>query len=50
MACPGGCIAGAGTIQPINKSAAAIARYKKEAEVSSSVDSKYAEHLELLHE
>ena len=41
MACPGGCVAGAGTIQPINKSAAAIGRYKQAAEQQNALDSKY---------
>ncbi len=31
MACPGGCVGGAGTIIPINKAAAALEQYKKAA-------------------
>ncbi|MBQ3105031.1 MAG: 4Fe-4S dicluster domain-containing protein [Lachnospiraceae bacterium] len=31
MACPGGCIAGAGTIRPIKQSANLVEKYKKEA-------------------
>ena len=31
MACPGGCVAGAGTLQSINKTAAAVKRYAKKS-------------------
>lgn len=48
MACPGGCVAGAGTLQPVAKSAAAIAKYKKEAPIENAVDSKYEITLSLL--
>lgn len=48
MACPGGCVAGAGTLQPVAKSAAAIAKYKKEAPEQNSLDSKYEITLSLL--
>ena len=41
MACPGGCVAGAGTIQPIAKAAAAINRYKQAAAEQNAMDSKY---------
>ena len=29
MACPGGCVAGAGTIQPVKQSAASVEKFKK---------------------
>ena len=48
MACPGGCIAGAGTLQPVKKSAAAIAKYKAEATQQNAMDSKYEITLSLL--
>lgn len=32
MACPGGCVAGAGTMQPIKKSSVAVNMYAKQAE------------------
>ena len=35
MGCPGGCVAGAGTLQPTAKSSAAIAKYKKDAELQN---------------
>ena len=41
MACPGGCVAGAGTIQPIAKTAAAIGRYKQSADQQNAMDSRY---------
>jgi len=43
MACPGGCIAGAGTIRPIKKAATLIEKYKKEAPLTSPTQSKFAE-------
>ena len=43
MACPGGCIAGAGTIRPIKKAATLVEKYKKEADLTSATQSKFAE-------
>ena len=43
MACPGGCIAGAGTIRPIKKAATLVDKYKKEANLTSATQSKFAE-------
>ena len=50
MACPGGCIAGAGTIQPINKSAASVASHKKVSTNAHASQSDYKELLEVLEE
>ena len=50
MGCPGGCVAGMGTLQPANTSAAAIAKYKKDAESQNAWDSKYKMKLESLEE
>ena len=50
MACPGGCVAGAGTIQPVAKSAAAIKRYSQQADSLSAMDSRYEADLTLLEE
>ena len=36
MACPGGCVAGAGTLQSINKTAAAVKRYAKKSPHSNA--------------
>lgn len=48
MACPGGCIAGAGTLQPVNKSQAVIEKYMKEAPLQNALDSPYEITLSLL--
>ena len=41
MGCPGGCIAGAGTIADPAKTAAILAKYKKEAPMQHSTESPY---------
>lgn len=41
MACPGGCVAGAGTLLSIEQAANAVNRYKKEADFTSPLNSKY---------
>ena len=46
MACPGGCVAGAGTIQPINKSTSAINALKKKSTKAHSLQSKYKEMID----
>ncbi|MDD6211561.1 MAG: 4Fe-4S dicluster domain-containing protein [Clostridiales bacterium] len=46
MACPGGCIAGAGTIQPIKKSAVSLESMKKEVVFQECLDTKYGDLLE----
>ena len=48
MACPGGCVGGAGTIRPISKSAELVARYKKEAPEQNAMDSRYRDVLPTL--
>lgn len=45
MGCPGGCIAGAGTIQPVKISTGAIESYKKEAKDSSCTASPFISKL-----
>lgn len=50
MACPGGCIAGAGTIQPIKKSNAAVATMMKEATFEECSDTVYKERLKALEQ
>lgn len=50
MGCPGGCVAGAGTLQPVVKSMAAINKYKNEAEAKMAAESKYSETLHDLTE
>ncbi len=41
MACPGGCIAGAGTLLPVEKAAKIVEGYQKEANATSPMESKY---------
>ena len=50
MACPGGCVAGAGTRQPIAKSAAAVALHKKVSTNAHAFQSDYKDLLNLLEE
>ena len=40
MACPGGCVAGAGTIQPIKKTVTSLELMKKQAEFEECMDTK----------
>ena len=49
MACPGGCVAGAGTILPIDKATKFVDKYSKEAASASPLESPYrhaGEHLD----
>ncbi len=46
MACPGGCVAGAGTLQPIRKSTASVNMYAKKAKHRTSNET---EHVKELH-
>ena len=41
MACPGGCVAGAGTLQAINKTAAAVKRYAKKSPRRCATENAY---------
>ncbi len=41
MACPGGCVAGPGTILPVDKAARFVEKYKKEANSQSPLESAY---------
>ncbi|MGI6665421.1 MAG: 4Fe-4S dicluster domain-containing protein [Christensenellaceae bacterium] len=50
MACPGGCIAGAGIIQPIARSTAAVEQYRRTAPLEKPVDSPFTEWLGEVHE
>lgn len=46
MACPGGCVAGAGTILPINKAQVTVKLFKDKSEKKAAVDSRYVEEKE----
>ncbi|MDO4966410.1 MAG: 4Fe-4S dicluster domain-containing protein [Lachnospiraceae bacterium] len=50
MACPGGCVAGAGTVQPINKSTAAVNLHKSVSTNAHSYETPYGVWLEHLEE
>ena len=50
MACPGGCIAGAGTVQPIAKTAKAINDQMNASSMQHASTSGYADILETLEE
>ena len=50
MACPGGCVAGAGTVQPIAKSTAAVNFHKKVSTNAHALESNYKDLLEALEE
>ncbi len=50
MACPGGCVAGAGTLQPINKSSALVKKYATESDKKDADESAYGDRLHELSE
>ena len=41
MACPGGCVAGAGTLLPVDLAAKVVGRYQSEANTASPTESPY---------
>ena len=43
MACPGGCVAGPGTLLPVEKAAKFVEKYKKDAASQSPMESAYRE-------
>lgn len=50
MACPGGCVAGAGTITPVKESTVNVERFKKDAPQVSSTASPYVNRLKDVEE
>ena len=48
MACPGGCVAGAGTLLPVDLAANVVSRYQKEADAVSPLESAYRDRGETL--
>lgn len=50
MACPGGCVGGAGTIAPINKATAAVKIRINTSSTAHALDSDYKDLLEVLEE
>ena len=50
MACPGGCVAGAGTLLPVELASAVVGRYQNEAQKESPLDSEYKDLAKMLEE
>jgi iron only hydrogenase large subunit-like protein len=50
MACPGGCVAGAGTIQPVKQAAMNVEKFKNEAAEQSCTVSPYLDRLKDVEE
>ena len=50
MACPGGCIAGAGTLLPVDLAAKVVGRYQSEADITEPTDSAYRDQAKSLEE
>ncbi len=48
MACPGGCVAGAGTLLPVDLASKVVGRYQSEAETGSPMESPYRDRGESL--
>ena len=48
MACPGGCVAGAGTLLPVEMAANVVVRYQKDAATESPLESPYRDKGETL--
>ena len=50
MACPGGCVAGAGTITPVLNATSNVRAYKAKAERQNSLESEYVDRLKEVEE
>ncbi|MCQ2529468.1 MAG: 4Fe-4S dicluster domain-containing protein [Saccharofermentans sp.] len=50
MACPGGCVAGAGTLSPCEAATRDIADHKKKSTIKSALESDYQHWLDILEE
>ena len=50
MGCPGGCIAGAGTLADPARTATLLTKYKKDAPIQHSADSDFKDYGKLLHD
>jgi len=50
MACPGGCVAGAGTLLPVELAARVVGNYQKEADAESPMESAYRDQGKSLEE
>lgn len=50
MACPGGCVAGAGTIRPVRESEATVTQFKQEAKLKCAMETPFAGWLNKVEE
>jgi [FeFe] hydrogenase (group B1/B3) len=50
MACPGGCVAGAGTLRPVEQSKREVEKFAQSAEFMCAADTKFREYLPLIEE
>jgi iron only hydrogenase large subunit-like protein len=50
MACPGGCVGGAGTLEAYNKAIGYVKKYKEESDKKIADETQYADALEILLE
>lgn len=50
MACPGGCIAGAGTLRPIEQAHKEVEAFSSEAKFTCANDTPYMDYLPLIEE
>ena len=50
MACPGGCVAGAGTITPVLNATSNVRSYKSRADKQSALESQFADRLREVEE
>ena len=50
MACPGGCVAGAGTITPVLNATSNVRNYKSSADKQSALESQFADRLKEVEE
>ena len=50
MACPGGCVAGAGTIRPVRESAMNVTQFKQRAKLQSAMETPFAARLKDVEE
>ncbi len=48
MACPGGCVGGAGTLQSVSRATANVNKFAAKAKEDNALDSKYSEKLDIL--
>ena len=50
MGCPGGCVAGAGTIRPVKESVVRVQRYQNTAQEQSALESRFQDRLDEVYD